>query len=194
MPEDLRLEVLTDTTFLVRSTEPPSRDSSRRLIALAQGYRGLPGVIEACAGHTTVLVECAPEAAADLRSVRMGPLELPAGKSHGVEVTYDGEDLAWACGVAGVTPRDLVEIHSAEEYLVTMLGSPGFIYLSEVDPRLRLPRLETPRLTVPSGAVAIGGRQTGIYGRSRPGGWRIIGMASAIPDAVPGDAVRFAPL
>ena len=38
-----------------------------------------------------------------------------------------------------------------------------------------MPRKEKPLLKVPKGAVAIGGKQTGIYPNESPGGWHLIG-------------------
>jgi KipI family sensor histidine kinase inhibitor len=82
-----------------------------------------------------------------------------------------------------------------------MLGfAPGFPYLLGMDPRLAMPRLPTPRARVAAGSVGIGGAQTGIYPRSGPGGWRLIGRttmtlfdAAREPPATlaPGDRVRF---
>jgi KipI family sensor histidine kinase inhibitor len=57
-----------------------------------------------------------------------------------------------------------------------MLGFlPGFRYWGGMDPRIECPRLESPRTSIPAGAVGIGGKQTGIYPISSPGGWRLIG-------------------
>jgi inhibitor of KinA len=64
-------------------------------------------------------------------------------------------------------------------------------------------RLQTPRLRVPAGSVGIGGAQTGIYPRSGPGGWRILGRTQTVlfdprhsPPSLlsPGDRVRFVPV
>ena len=52
---------------------------------------------------------------------------------------------------------------------------PGFLYLGGLDERLFTPRKSTPRLRIEKGAVAIGGKQTGIYPQESPGGWNIIG-------------------
>jgi KipI family sensor histidine kinase inhibitor len=77
---------------------------------------------------------------------------------------------------------------------------PGWAYLAEVDSRIAAPRRATPRTAVPAGAVAIAGRQTGIYPAVTPGGWNIIGRTSRKPydPARPdpflfqvGDEVRF---
>jgi KipI family sensor histidine kinase inhibitor len=113
----------------------------------------------------------------------------------------DGPDLDAVVAQAGMPPDEVVALHAAGEYSVAMLGfAPGFPYLLGLDPRLATPRLETPRAKVPAGSVGIGGAQTGIYPRSGPGGWRLIGRttttlfdAARDPPAVlsPGDRVRF---
>jgi allophanate hydrolase subunit 1 len=76
---------------------------------------------------------------------------------------------------------------------VRLLGSPGFVYLSDVAADIAVPRLGEPRKAVPAGSVGIGGTQTGIYARPRPGGWRIIARAPDLPQMIPGDRVRFVP-
>ena len=53
--------------------------------------------------------------------------------------------------------------------------APGFAYLEGGDPRLTVPRLATPRTLVPAGSVGLAGGYSGIYPRSSPGGWQLIG-------------------
>jgi inhibitor of KinA len=87
---------------------------------------------------------------------------------------------------------------------VYLIGfTPGFAYLGSVPAQIAAPRLETPRTRVPAGSVGIAGRQTGIYPRETPGGWRLIGRTNvrlfdpnADPPALlrPGDRVRFVPV
>ena len=69
-----------------------------------------------------------------------------------------------------------------------------------MDNRLETPRLETPITSIPSGSVGIGGKQTGVYPMSSPGGWQLIGRTpvklydSARQDPVlykAGDYIRF---
>ena len=55
------------------------------------------------------------------------------------------------------------------------MGFYRVFYLGGLDERLHFPRKKVPRLRVPQGAVAIGGKQTGIYPMESPGGWNIIG-------------------
>ena len=121
-----------------------------------------------------------------------------------IPVCYDvefGQDLPAIAEVTGLAIGDIAERHAAPTYRVAMLGfSPGFPYLLGLDIALTMPRLSTPRVDVPAGSVAIGGAQTGIYPRSSPGGWRLIGRtpvnlfdpAREMPSLLnPGDAVRF---
>jgi KipI family sensor histidine kinase inhibitor len=113
----------------------------------------------------------------------------------------DGPDIDAVAAHVGLSVDDVIALHSACEYRVAMLGfAPGFPYLLGMDPRLAMPRLPTPRARVAAGSVGIGGTQTGIYPRSGPGGWRLIGRtamtlfdaARELPAALaPGDRVRF---
>lgn len=187
---------LSDRVTLLVFSEPPSNELSRMMIAYSTELRARESIVEATPGHFTILVETS---AGDLDDVLaslppIGPVEVSRdAASVEVGVRYDGEDLGWVSEHTGLDAAQVVSMHSSAEYLVKMLGSPGFIYLSEVDDRLAVPRMEVPRTSVPAGAVAIGGRQAGIYGRSRPGGWRVIGTADSVPSVSPGDKVRFVP-
>ena len=125
-------------------------------------------------------------------------------RSHAIDVRYGGEfgpDLEAVAAHAGISPSEVIDRHSAAEYRVGMLGfAPGFPYLIGMDSTLTTPRHATPRMAVGAGSVGIAGAQTGIYPRSGPGGWQIIGRAdAALFDAgrespallQPGDIVRF---
>jgi KipI family sensor histidine kinase inhibitor len=63
--------------------------------------------------------------------------------------------------------------------------SPGFPYLvvegrDEASRLLELPRLATPRIDVPVGAVAVAAGYCGIYPRSSPGGWNLLGRTDVV--------------
>ncbi len=123
-------------------------------------------------------------------------IEIPVhyGGAHGPDL----EALAARCGL---TPEELIALHSERVYHVNCLGfQPGFAYLGGLDARLHTPRLTTPRVVVPAGSVAIGGSQTAIYPAASPGGWHLIGhtevrlfdpLASPAVLLQPGDTVRF---
>jgi KipI family sensor histidine kinase inhibitor len=133
--------------------------------------------------------------------------EPPRRSAIAIPVCYGGDcgpDLAKVAAFAGLSERDVVEIHSAATYRVLMLGfMPGFAYMGIVDPRIAAPRLETPRPRVARGSVGIAKEQTGIYPRDTPGGWQLIGRTPArtfdLTRADPfllhsGDEVQFVPI
>lgn len=187
---------LGDRGVVVEFDAEPSSELTALLAGLAEAARSMHGVIDAAPGHRTCLVETAPrDQAATI--VRLRDLAVTAkpivGNLHTVSINYDGPDLEWVCEHAGLSLEELIRLHSDRTYDVRLIGSPGFIYLSEVAPGIAAPRLETPRGLVPEGSVGIGGRQTGIYGRSRPGGWRLIGHVASVPEVRPGDRIRFEP-
>lgn len=93
-----------------------------------------------------------------------------------VPVHYDGEDLDDIARLAGLSRREVITRHVAGEHTVGFCGfAPGFAYITGLDPALHVPRHTSPRTAVPPGAVALADRFTGIYPRTSPGGWRIIG-------------------
>lgn len=96
-----------------------------------------------------------------------------------VPVCYDdifGIDLDELAKEFQLSKSEIIELHSKSNYTVFFIGFlPGFLYLGGLDERLHFPRKETPRLKVAKGAVAIGGKQTGVYPNESPGGWNIIG-------------------
>lgn len=133
---------------------------------------------------------------------RTVPLDVDATHEHLVEleVAYDGEDLAEAARLTGRTPAELVAFHTGSTWRVAFGGfSPGFAYLA-TDRPLDVPRRDTPRTAVPPGSVGLAGAFSGVYPRSSPGGWQLIGRTDAVlwdetadPPALlrPGTVVRF---
>ena len=95
-----------------------------------------------------------------------------------VPVCYEeefGKDLHFVSNTTGITPQEIVRIHTSKDYYVFMIGFiPGFAYMGEVDERIQVPRKEKPEM-VTAGSVGIASGQTGIYPLESPGGWHIIG-------------------
>lgn len=119
-----------------------------------------------------------------------------------VPVCYEAPyslDMQEVAKKTGLTPQEIIKIHTSKPYLVYMLGfAPGFMYLGGLDARLFTPRKETPRVKIQAGAVGLADQQTGIYPLETPGGWQIIGQTpltlfskkqAAI--AQMGDAIQF---
>ena len=97
-----------------------------------------------------------------------------------IPVCYDpelGPDIADVAKLHNLTVDAVIQLHSAVEYKVHMIGfMPGFAYLGGMNDSLATPRKGTPRSAVPAGAVGIAGKQTGIYPLQTPGGWQLIGQ------------------
>ncbi|MCK8436879.1 allophanate hydrolase subunit 1 [Streptomyces sp. D2-8] len=120
-----------------------------------------------------------------------------------IPVRYDGPDLADVAARWGVPEEEVARIHAGTEFRVAFCGfAPGFGYLTGLPPRYDVPRRATPRTAVPAGSVALAGPYTGVYPRSSPGGWQLIGTTDAVlwdharvPAALlsPGTRVRFVP-
>ena len=96
-----------------------------------------------------------------------------------VPVCYDAElapDLDDVARHARISAKEVVDLHSSDEYRVACIGFvPGFPFLTGLPQKLATPRRSTPRKEIPPGSVGIGGAQTGIYPLKSPGGWNLIG-------------------
>ncbi len=184
------------------------------LLPAAEGGSGpWAGVTDVVPAARTVLVLAGPGADLDglARSVRRlaaravsdGPRH-PSGEATAVvelAVRYDGPDLAEVADLTGLTPAEVVAAHTGRPWTVAFAGfAPGFGYLVGGDRRLRVPRRDVSRPSVPAGSVGLGGEFSGVYPRSSPGGWQLIGTTDAVlwdvgrdPPALlaPGTTVRF---
>ena len=75
----------------------------------------------------------------------------------------------------------MIDAHCETLWRVGFSGfAPGFAYLVDGDPRLRVPRRSEPRTSVPAGSVAIAGEFSAVYPRRSPGGWQLIGHTDTI--------------
>jgi inhibitor of KinA len=84
-------------------------------------------------------------------------------------------DIEQVADLKGITPDEVIALHSSVTYKVYMMGFlPGFAYMGEVDEKIAVPRKPQPTNII-AGSVGIAGKQTGIYPLDSPGGWQIIG-------------------
>ncbi|MDQ2836821.1 MAG: allophanate hydrolase subunit 1 [Actinomycetota bacterium] len=181
---DFTVMAYGDRALLVEFDEASSVIRFRDSVRL-QGHRGIRSVVPAA---RTVLVEFDPalveraELTALLRTCARAPAAPAAvtGEPTELAVYYDGADLAAVAEESGMSVESVIGRHISAEYTVQFCGfSPGFGYLTGLDPALRLPRLASPRAAVPAGSVAIADEYTGVYPRSSPGGWRLLGRTDA---------------
>lgn len=203
-----------DSAFLVELPE---------LAAVVAYYRGLTGagasagvsagvsapsgIIDVVPAARTVLVTFDPETIRPsvvrhwLESAEPAYDAAASGREVTIEVAYGGPDLAETAQFLGISEADVVKLHSSSEWTAAFSGfAPGFVYLVTTHERLRVPRRNTPRTAVPAGSVGLAGEFSGVYPRSSPGGWQLIGTTTAaVWDASkaepalirPGDLVRF---
>lgn len=167
----------------------------------------LPAVTEIVPAARTVLLDGVEEPgrlAALVAGWEIEPLHARVEPTVDIPVRYDGPDLPDVAALWGVTPDEVARIHSATEFRVAFCGfAPGFGYLTGLPTAYGVPRRATPRTAVPAGSVAMAGPYTGVYPRSSPGGWQLIGTTDTVlwdparrPAALlaPGTRVRFVPL
>lgn len=166
----------------------------------------LPPVGEMVPAARTVLLDGLADPrglAAALATWDVPPLAAADRPTVTIPVRYDGPDFADVAALWDVTPDEVVRLHSGTAFHVAFCGfAPGFGYLTGLPRQLHVPRRATPRTRVPVGAVALAGPYTGVYPRSSPGGWQLIGTTDTVlwdparePAALlaPGTRVRFVP-
>jgi len=167
--------------------------STAEVLAWAAALRGaaLPGVVDIVPAAQTVLVKLDGPRYQGVTRQRLRTLAVtadsvpaaPADRSADVviDVVYDGPDLAEVASHTGLTTAQVIEAHTATLWRVGFSGfAPGFAYLVDGDPRLRVPRRSDPRTSVPAGSVALAGEFSAVYPRQSPGGWQLIGHTDAV--------------
>lgn len=149
----------------------------------------LPGVLDVVPAARTVLVKLAGPryqgvVRQRLRKMHVNPDPVVSADRRAdvvIDVVYDGPDLAEVANHTGLTPAQVVHAHSSTLWRVGFSGfAPGFAYLVDGDPRLRVPRRAEPRTSVPAGSVALAGEFSAVYPRHSPGGWQLIGHTDAV--------------
>src|SRR5690349_24380623 len=124
----------------------------------------LPGVVDLVPAARTVLIRLDPAVTspAEVEKATAG-LHVtgasPAGTSTvEIPVRYDGPDLAEVAALTGLSPDEVVALHTGARWTVAFAGvSPGFGYLTGGDARLDVPRRSSPRTRIPAGPVGLAG-------------------------------------
>lgn len=205
-----------DTAVTVEFGERIDRIVSEAVLRLNARVRdaNLPGVIETVPTFRSLTVHYDPLAT--------GPAILIPGIASLVDgardemkpsrlwrvpacyATNHAPDLTDVADRTGLSPDEIVDLHTGIRFHVYMLGfAPGYPYMGDLPPRMVLPRRTDPRTRVPAGSVAIAAAMTAIYPVESPGGWHLIGAtpirlfdprASRPALFEPGDTVRFEPI
>ena len=133
-----------------------------------------------------------------------GPALRPSPRRFTVPVVYGGEhgpDLPAVAVQLGLTEREVVALHTAQDLTVRCLGAPAGAPMMDGPAFPKpVPRLASPRVSVPPGSVAVAGRQAVICPMRSPGGWPLLGRtplrvldldAEPLTAYRPGDTFRF---
>lgn len=189
---------------------------SRRVLALDRALRQqkIEGVSETVPTYRSLLVHYDPveigfaELSAHILSLT-GSETTDTGKSRRwrVPVVYGGAfgaDLDEVARTHNISTNELIARHAGGDYLVAMIGfTPGFAYLSGLDPSIATPRRPSPRPQTPAGTISIGGAQACVQCLAAPSGWHLLGRTPVRTfhprrDPVflmePGDSVTFEPI
>jgi KipI family sensor histidine kinase inhibitor len=200
----MRILPVSDHALLIELADGEETASLHAELLRRRTAGTLSGVTEIVPAARTVLIEGLDDPAA--LTARLADWDLPPvpparGDIVELPVRYDGPDLAEVAERWGVSPREAVRVHTSVEFRVAFCGfAPGFGYLTGLPERLKVPRRATPRTAVPAGSVGLAGPYTGVYPRSSPGGWQLIGTTDTVlwdprrePAALlsPGTRVRF---
>ncbi|OBJ10304.1 allophanate hydrolase [Mycobacterium colombiense] len=165
--------------------------STAEVLAWADALRAaaIPGVVDVVPAARTVLVKLdGPRHQGvirhRLRKMNVAVTADTASERHAdvvIDVVYDGPDLAEVAGHTGLTIAAVIDAHTSTLWRVGFSGfAPGFAYLVDGDPRLRVPRRPEPRTSVPAGSVGLAGDFSAVYPRQSPGGWQLIGRTDAV--------------
>ena len=215
--ENIRILTAGDSSLLIEFGKIISPDINRKIAVTVQLIKAqqTPGVVDIIPAFCSLLINYDPRVISyeEIRDRMQTILKIDVKadaarkKIYEIPVCYGGEfgpDLDNIAQHAGLSPEEVIQIHSSRDYLIYMLGFlPGFCYLGGLDERIHTPRLANPRLKISAGSVGIGGSQTGIYPLDSPGGWQLMGMTPVktydpqreVPILVEaGNYIRFIPI
>ncbi|MFE2945121.1 5-oxoprolinase subunit PxpB [Streptomyces sp. NPDC059255] len=200
----MRVLPVGERALLVEVADGPAAEALHAELLRRRAEGTLPPVGEIVPAARTVLLDGVADPAglaAQLGNWESAGPSVAEGAAVELPVRYDGADLVEVAALWGVAEQEVVRIHTATEFRVAFCGfAPGFGYLTGLPERYAVPRRATPRTAVPAGSVGLAGPYTGVYPRSSPGGWRLIGTTDAVlwdtartPPALlaPGTRVRF---
>jgi KipI family sensor histidine kinase inhibitor len=146
--------------------------------------RRFAAVSEIVPGARTLLLRLrsplSPRERDELVGLDPDPSEQLIAEVVDIAVEYSGPDLAAVGELTGLDPDEVVRVHTGQLWTVAFCGfAPGFGYLLGENDRLRVPRRDEPRTVVPAGSVGLADVWSGVYPRSGPGGWQLIGSTTA---------------
>ena len=215
-PDAVRFLPCGDTALAVEFGNEIDRAVSEAVLALdaALAGRRVEGIVETVPTFRSLMIHFDPLAVAPetltnlvLELIAESSSHPPRQRRWQIPACYEPQfapDLDEVAGLTGLSRAEIIELHSATEFHVYMIGFlPGYPYMGDLPEQLRLPRRQEPRVRLPPGSIAIATAMTAIYPVESPGGWHLIGRSPVrLFDAqwecpsllLPGDKVRFTPV
>ena len=150
-----------DTALVIEFGKAISLEINQKVVALGKTLEEakIEGIEEIVPTYRSLLVRYNPlkttyeklvfqikdiESSPKLDIVRLDSREYTIPTVYGGEY---GPDLEYVARYHGLTPKQVVELHSGKKYRVYMIGFiAGFPYLGVVPDEIATPRLEKPRL------------------------------------------------
>ena len=177
-----------DAGLLVTYRQPDAGDRWEAAQALQSAlleHRG-DGVVDVVASFETAFIAFDPVRTdhATLTALIVNLAGRPAAtrspRLFRVPAVYGGDrgpDLAVVADELGISPDDVVDLHTASPWTVRFRGSPTASPMMD-GPRMpaSISRNPVPRTHLAPGSVAVSGQQCLIYPVLSPGGWRLIGQ------------------
>lgn len=187
-PAALRLLDAGDAALVAEFGDRVDPVLNDRVLALdaALAARALPGVRESVPTYRSLMIHYDPlvidRATLAEEVTALARTATGAGR-HGalwtIPCCYDpvfGEDIAEVARATGLTPDEVVAVHSGARYRLYMYGfAPGYCYLGGLPEKLAVPRRTKPRPPHPPNVVMIGGGLASIASVAMPTGWWILG-------------------
>ena len=177
-----------DAALTVEFGSTIDSEVNRRVLSLdrAVARETISGVLETVPTYRSLLVHYDPVTVGfDTISEKLLALaRLPvdaagATRRWRIPVVYGGDfgiDLDDVARAHQITTDEVIARHTKNDYLVAMIGfTPGFAYLSGLDPSIATPRRENPRTETPAGTISIGGAQACVQCLAAPSGWHLLG-------------------
>lgn len=184
----LRILASGDTAVTVEFGKTIDQAANRRVLSLdrAVARASLPGVRETVPTYRSLLVHYDPVQIdyATISGKLLTLAQQPADAGNTIRrwripVVYGGAygvDLDDVARAHSITTDEVIALHAGSKYTVAMIGfTPGFAYLSGLNPSLETPRRENPRTQTPSGTISIGGAQACVQCLAAPSGWHLLG-------------------
>ena len=185
---ELRFLAAGDRGLVVEFGDRVDRGLSRAVLRLDALLRAAPppGVVETVPTFRSLMIYFDPLTTrrADLeravgRLAERRSETAAAASLWRIPACYDAAfapDLAEVAKRTGLSPQEVVALHSGSRFHVYMIGFlPGFPYLGDLPAQLALPRRADPRVRVQAGSISIATNLSAIYPYESPGGWHLIG-------------------